>query len=129
MNKLTLARKLGLAGVALGAMVVTAPLVQAKIVTSGYDLETPPQRVVSVKDLDLKQPADVAVLYARIRRAARVVCGGEPATGSRLPSIQQQACVTNSVEATVVTINRSALSAYHRHGKTGANERSRGAVN
>jgi len=120
-------RPLGHGALALGALLATAAPLHAAVVSSGYTIEAPPQRTVSVKDLDLKRPADVATFYARIRKAAQAVCGGEPVTGSRLNSLAQQECIAHSVEATVAAINRSELSAYHHQGKAGSGEHSRGA--
>ena len=117
----------GSAALALGALLATALPLHAAVVSSGYTIEALPRRTVSVKDLDLARPADVATFYARIRKAAQAVCGGEPVTGSRLNSIAQQDCIARAVDATITAINRSELSAYHHQGKSGMGEHTRGA--
>jgi UrcA family protein len=117
---------LGSGALAFGALLATATPLHAAVVSSGYIIEAPPQRAVSVKDLDLKRPADVATFYARIRKAAQEVCGGDPVTGSRLNSIEQQECIARAMDATVAAVNRAELSAYHHQGKA-TGERTRGA--
>ena len=115
--------RLGSGALALGALLATATPLHAAIVSSGYTIEAPPQRAVSVKDLDLTRPADVATFYARIRKAAQAVCGGDPATGSRINSIEQQQCIARAMDATVAAVNRAELSAYHHQGKPAGSER------
>lgn len=121
-------RTASLGGLALGTLLATASPAFAGVVSSGYSPQALPQRVVSLRGLDLKQPGDVELMYARIRAAAQAVCGGEPVTGSRLLSYDQQRCMATSIEATVAAINRSELTARHRqatgstaeHAKAGA---------
>ena len=127
MNTRILSRRLAAGALAIGALVAVAPPLQAAVVISGIAAEAIPQRVVNLRDLDLKQAADVAVAYARIRKAALAVCGGEPVAGSHLLSVPQQECVASSVETTVAMINRGELTAYHRHEKSGSTEHARGA--
>lgn len=120
-------RTLGGGALALGALLATAMPLHAAVVSSGFTIEAPPQRAVSVKDLDLTRPADVATFYGRIRKAAQAVCGGDPVTGSRLNSIEQQQCIARAMDATVAAVNRAELSAYHHQGRATGGERARGA--
>jgi UrcA family protein len=126
MNTRTLIRKASIGALALAALGTAAATLQAAVVTQGNATELLPQRSLSLRGLDLRRPADVAVLYARIRRAAREVCG-DPVSGSHLYSTAQMDCIARSVEAAVASINRDELTAYHhlgsRQDKGGVGER------
>jgi UrcA family protein len=65
-------------------------------------------------DLNLEQPAGVAVLYRRLRHAAEHVCGEPERPGEATISVAWRACVAQAVERAVVTVDRPALTAYHR---------------
>lgn len=69
---------------------------------------------VKYADLDLNQPADVRILYHRVRLAAGESCGISEITGShaKLPSWRQ--CVARAVDEAVTRLDRPALTAYHR---------------
>jgi UrcA family protein len=115
MNTRTLFRRASIGALALAALGAAVPALQAAVVTQGDATELLPQRSISLRGLDLRRPADVAVLYARIRRAAQEVCG-DPVSGSHLYSTGQMACIARSVEAAVASINRDELTAYHHLG-------------
>lgn len=125
MNMHSIARKLATGTLAVGATLVTATLLQATIVSTASAAEAPAQRAISLRGLDLKRPADVAVLYDRIREAAEAVCGNEPITGSHLRSNAQQRCIAASIESTVATIDKAELSAWHRQAKAASGDRSK----
>jgi len=73
-----------------------------------------PALEVKVGDLDLNNPAGVSKLYRRLQIAAQKVCGPSEATGTRLVSREQRACVTDAVDGAVRQLNRPALTAYHQ---------------
>ncbi len=74
-----------------------------------------PQPVkVQYADLDLNQPHDVGVLYHRIRLAADESCGVGEITGSHLKLQSWAQCVARAIDETVATLDRPALTAYHR---------------
>jgi UrcA family protein len=71
-----------------------------------------PKRVVHFADLDLTRNAGVAVLYARIRFAARQVCG--PVDDRLLQSIvARNLCVTQAIARAVADVNVPMLTDYH----------------
>ncbi|MGB6309049.1 MAG: UrcA family protein [Steroidobacteraceae bacterium] len=65
-------------------------------------------------DLNLEQPRGVTVLYRRLTRAAEHVCGEPERPGEAILSADWRACVAQAVERAVVTVDRPALTAYHR---------------
>jgi UrcA family protein len=72
----------------------------------------PPKRVVHFADLDLTRNAGVAMLYARIRFAAREVC--EPVEDRALQSILARShCVTQAIARAVADVNVPTLTSYH----------------
>ena len=74
-------------------------------------------RVVQFADLDLTRSAGVAVLYARIKSAAREVC--EPINARALAASQAaHKCVAESIARAVADVNAAALTGYHL-AKTG----------
>jgi UrcA family protein len=71
-----------------------------------------PKRVVHFADLDLTRNAGVAVLYARIRFAAREVC--EPVDERIWQSIvARDRCVTQAIARAVADVNVPTLTSYH----------------
>jgi UrcA family protein len=72
------------------------------------------QITVHFGDLNLDQPAGAAVLYRRIRHAAEHVCGVPQSPGTNIPSHAWSSCVADSVERSVVAVDRPALTAYYR---------------
>jgi UrcA family protein len=69
---------------------------------------------VKYSDLDLNRPADVSILYHRIRVAANESCGLGEITGSHLKQPSWELCVASAVEEAVAQVDRPALTAYHR---------------
>jgi UrcA family protein len=72
------------------------------------------QTRVHFRDLNIDRPEGAAVLYRRIERAAERVCGEPQLTGSYVISPFWRGCVTQAVEQAVATVDRPALTAYHR---------------
>jgi UrcA family protein len=61
-------------------------------------------QAVSYRDLDLSRPADAAVLYSRIDRAAQEVCaplGGAADAATKL----RESCVDRAIAATLSKLN------------------------
>jgi UrcA family protein len=69
-------------------------------------------RVVKFTDLDLTRSAGVAVLYTRIKQAARDVCA--PFNSRALGSIADaRSCTEHSIARAVADVNAPALTSYH----------------
>ena len=70
-------------------------------------------RIVRFADLDLTRPADVAVLYQRIRVAAREVC---PSLSERDLTLlaASRSCVVDAIDQAVSDIHSPTLSRYHQ---------------
>jgi hypothetical protein len=65
----------------------------------------------------------IAVLYRRIRNAAEHVCGFPQPPGSNIPSIAWRTCVADSVERSVIAVDRPALTIYYRSHRTLSDQR------
>ena len=71
------------------------------------------QRTVRFADLDLSRPAGIAVLYQRIRVAAREVC--QPFSERDLMlRTDARSCVRNAIDHAVDDVHSLALSRYHQ---------------
>jgi UrcA family protein len=66
--------------------------------------DPPPSRVVTFDDLDLHNSADVGVLHARIRRAAKQVCGG-PARVHDVVQFWRLRCIERAVTRAVADVD------------------------
>jgi UrcA family protein len=74
-------------------------------------------RVVSFKDLNLNSPEGAAVLYGRIKRAAKEVCGTWDSVDlSQLHAVQ--ACISDAVSRAVAQVNNPMLTSLY-NDKTG----------
>ncbi len=69
---------------------------------------------VRLSDLDLKQPADAAKLYQRIRRAAERACGDGLTSGSPLAQPVDRDCVSNAIAHAVATVDRPLLTTIYQ---------------
>jgi UrcA family protein len=79
----------------------------------------PLKETVKFGDLDVSHPQGAAVLYARIRAAAKNVCS--PYDGSGFPAkMRLDACVNKAIADAVATVDKPALSAVYsaKMGKT-----------
>jgi UrcA family protein len=72
------------------------------------------QTTVHFGDLNIDQTAGAAVLYRRIRNAAKSVCGEPQLPGSRAVSPDWRRCVAQAIDGAVVAVDRPALTVYHR---------------
>jgi UrcA family protein len=99
---------------AAAALVLTAW--EGVAVGTSLDGAGDPLHPITVRyaDLDLNQPHDVGVLYHRIRLAADESCGIGEVTGSHLKLPSWKQCVARAVDEAVVSLDRPALTAYHR---------------
>jgi UrcA family protein len=101
-------------------LINAAVLLLAAVWQYGAFASTPPagediRRItVHFDDLNLEQPRGVAVLYRRVRLAAEQACGEPQRPGEAILSSDWRACVAQAVERAVVTVDRPALTAYHR---------------
>ena len=74
--------------------------------------DQPLQRTVSFADLDINHPAGAAVLYQRIRAAAREVC--RPISERDLAVAElTRSCVQDAIARAVTEVNAPKLSQYH----------------
>jgi UrcA family protein len=88
-------------------------LVSVATVSAARTLEAPEQRTVKFGDLNLGTDSGVALLYARIRGAAREVC--EPADVWNVSSLlASRDCAERAVEQAIEDINAPLLTSYHR---------------
>jgi UrcA family protein len=81
------------------------------------DSSDPLQTTVKYEDLNIASPEGAAVLYTRIRRAAKNVC--LQSDGDRLDVLQQRdVCINKAILDAVTKVNAPALSAVYasRHG-------------
>jgi len=89
----------------------------ALLASTPADAQAERSVTVHFADLNLNEPADVAVLYQRIRSAAAQVCGPRELGGPHIASTDYHHCVTAAIERTVTQVDRPGLGAYHRaHG-------------
>jgi UrcA family protein len=72
------------------------------------------QITVHFGDLNVDRPAGSTVLYRRIRHAAEEVCGERRDPGTQMISSQWRSCVAQAIDRAVVSLDRPALTAYHR---------------
>jgi UrcA family protein len=96
-----------LGALALLAAMAAAPLADARAA------DKPETRIVRYGDLDLTTPHGAHVLYARIREAARSVCGEIPY--DLFPSPEFKACVNKAIDSAVADVDRPILSDYAEH--------------
>ena len=78
------------------------------------------QKAVTYSDLDLTRAEGAAVLYGRIRAAAKVVCSDLANRGLAL-GIPWRNCVKSAISTAVAKVDRPALESYHR-SKAGKKE-------
>jgi UrcA family protein len=113
----------GLGGLA-AAPVMTALLCTATFITTGAGAATLAMKsaYVSYVAADLTRPEDAQKLYARIQRAARVVCS-EPDIRDLPDRPAYEQCYKEAVDNAVAKVNASILTALHRsktqRGSTG----------
>src|SRR5688500_14353121 len=73
-----------------------------------------PSITVSLAGLDISNPHVLEMLYTRIERAARSVCGFDYSRRELSRGRHAKACYKSSLEAAVKQVNRPTLTALHR---------------
>lgn len=81
------------------------------------------QARVTFSDLNLDTAEGASALYRRIDHAAQDVCGDERTPGSHMISPAWQRCVVQAIDRAVATVDRPALTAYHRVHSEPSNRR------
>lgn len=77
----------------------------------------PAQKAVDYSDLDLGTPADVKILYTRLRAAAKGVCG--TADTKDLQQIKRQReCYREAMASAVATVNHNAVTALYQSDRS-----------
>lgn len=98
----------------LGKYVIAMTLTTALLGASGPTLAEETGKTVSYADLDLDNPADVAVIYERIQDAARMVCRDSAAPWDGQSTKHFNKCFQETVNAAVQDVNNFELSALHQ---------------
>ncbi|HEY8508743.1 MAG TPA: UrcA family protein [Steroidobacteraceae bacterium] len=99
-------------GSALLLLVLATALVQPASGATA-NANAPRQAVVNYSDLNLASPQGAAKLYARIRQAAKSVCGTPGSFYLRLRQLQQE-CIDQAIDAAVREVDHPGLTAHHR---------------
>jgi UrcA family protein len=72
-------------------------------------------KIVRAADLDLTKPADIQVLYKRIRGAARTLCETEQSAPWDVKrNLHRRQCFERAVARAVARVNQPALTALHQ---------------
>lgn len=80
----------------------------------GVTVNSAPTITVSYAELDINKPRGLEVLYSRIQRAAKVVCGMDRSPQELARGRHAKACYKTAVDDAVRQINRPTLTALHR---------------
>ena len=73
-----------------------------------------PSITISYSELDVSRPRGVEVLYTRIKRAARSVCGIDRLHRELSGGRRAMACYQSTLDDAVMQVNRPTLTALHR---------------
>jgi len=73
-----------------------------------------PSITVNYSELDISKPQGLTVLYARIQRAARSVCGVDDSPRELSRARHSMVCYKSAIEDAVRQVNRPTLTALHR---------------
>jgi UrcA family protein len=80
----------------------------------GVTVSSAPTLRVSYAELDINKPRGLEVLYGRIQRAAKIVCGYDFSPQELARARQAKACYNDAIDDAVRQINRPTLTAFHR---------------
>jgi UrcA family protein len=80
----------------------------------GVTVSSAPTIKVSYAELDINKPRGLEVLYSRIQRAAKIVCGNDHMLQELARGRHAAACYKTAVDDAVRQINRPTLTALHR---------------
>jgi UrcA family protein len=81
---------------------------------TAYAADAPPSKKVSYANLNLSRPADVQVLYMRLKMAAAGVCGGEPEPREMSQYAHWRRCYEPALHAAVTQIDAPELLSLYR---------------
>jgi UrcA family protein len=103
-------------------VLAAAPITMLASVAPAHEsADAPAHMTVSYADLNLNSDAGIAVLYKRLRHAARQVCGdGDTTSLSR--GRDQTNCINNAMSQAVAQVNSPILTSLNE-AKTGKPER------
>lgn len=96
-----------LAGIAAGLPFASQAGEPVRLQSAGISV------VVSYTDLDLSEPAGAQTLYARLRSAAKKVCGNRPPPLELRASMAYQDCYNFALNKAVKRVNNQQLYALH----------------
>ena len=82
-------------------------------IAAGAQLAPVRQKVVHVGDLNLDREEGIAVLFSRVRTAARQVCEAGDSRDMALTRLPQH-CVADATARAVMDINLPAVTSYYR---------------
>jgi UrcA family protein len=102
-------------------MLVAAPLALPAAAADLPEWQSPPHKVVELKDLNLNTTQGVNELYRRIDRAAFAVCGDpQPRDLFRFPALRN--CIDQALSRAIAEVNRPMLTNLHlaKTGKSAA---------
>jgi len=85
----------------------------ALFAATGHASEDPLQKTVRYGDLNLSKSEDASELYARLQRAAAVVCRTDEGIALRLKRVHK-ACAEQALSAAVAQVGDPALTALHK---------------
>jgi UrcA family protein len=91
---------------------LAASLYSAAVTAADAD-DGPRQRTVKFADLNLTRNSGIAVLYARIKAAARAVCEQNSELGLSAVHVERE-CRVRAMSGAIGTINLPMLTSYHR---------------
>lgn len=92
------------------AAILSAILISFSLSVSSADAA---ERTVDASDLDLRKPADAAILYERIELAARMVCMTDSASWDRQVVRTFNHCKKTVIEDAIARFNQPLLTAVH----------------
>lgn len=98
---------------AFSRVMLAALLGASTVALAGGTADEPAKRTVHFADLNLAQAAGAAVLYQRIRAAARDVCA--PVIVSDLAALPgAHACIDQAIARAVTDVNAPMLTSYYQ---------------
>ena len=102
-------------------VLAAAPITMLASVAPAHEsADAPAHMTVSYADLNLNSDAGIAVLYKRLRHAARQVCGDMDPT-SLARGLETMKCINNAMSQAVAQVNSPLLTSLYE-AKTGKRE-------
>jgi UrcA family protein len=97
----------------LAALALTLLVCATQCAEATNSFSNPPQRVVTLADLDLTHSLDIEKLHRRISNAAREVCW-TPGVVATLRRNRMHQCTRETIAHSVATLNLPQLTAHHQ---------------